>query len=191
MGGRSGQGIGNQVNEPKASYSISDKEYKIAADHDTAFIGRSGLTGDHQNAYKTINAYTKNGYAIVNPELGKGEADKFTEQFAKNLDKALTDPTVPTFKGHVFRYRDTIRARQILAEAQSNIGGIIEFPNFLSTSTTHLQAKSLLLYDIVSKTGKSIRLLSANPDEEEVLFKRHTKFRILKVLGNLIYMEEI
>ena len=44
-------------------------------------------------------------------------------------------------------------------------------------------------YVIISKHGRDIT--AYNQKEQEVLFKRGTKFKVLKVEGNTIYMEEV
>lgn len=76
-------------------------------------------------------------------------------------------------------------------------GDIVIFKSYTSTSKNlNSEFKELpIVLKIISKTGKILNELSAHPEEDEVLFNKNTKFKILNRVENgeqvFVELEEI
>lgn len=74
---------------------------------------------------------------------------------------------------------------------------IVTEPHFLSASKFQIIAQGFgrVLFKIYGKNGKNIEKISKFEREKEVLFKRNTSFRVLKVTNNgfstIITLKEI
>ena len=84
-----------------------------------------------------------------------------------------------SFKGKV--YRGAHLTATSLANHQT--GAIINYPGFLSTSTSREASENFVrnaLLVIHAKKGKSVRNYSQMPQEDEILFDHNSKFKVLK-----------
>ena len=131
-----------------------------------------------------IVAYSGNAYKKTNAQLRSGQLDPATYRHSKQLEKALSK--LPAYDGTVYRKAD-------LTEAQFSkykTGSVTIERGFTSSSTEMGTWSGSYKYQIKSKTGRNITQLSSHPGENEVLFLPNTGFRVTKVSGNVIYMEE-
>lgn len=121
-----------------------------------------------------IYDYTNSIYRNLNAALRSRSVDPDLEAFATTLDHALDK--LANFNGVV--RRGTSLAPE--ARAKYFAGATVLEPAYTSTSIKK-QFQGDDQFEIQSATGKYIAPLSANHSEEEVLFRRGTKFKVLKV----------
>lgn len=155
-------------------------------------------------AEKTILvAYLSHAYAKVNNALRTNAADNDTIIFTKLLNNILSK--LKTYKGVCYRgividsgikRIDTITYGNLLTYYKHNEGKIIEYKEFLSCGKNKdkiirkfMMSDNSLNFTILSKTGKD--LSKYNYEEEEILFKTNTKFKVVNVMNNYIKLEEI
>jgi hypothetical protein len=121
-----------------------------------------------------IYDYTNSFYQKLNPALRQRTRDLNITAFAKTLDLAL-DKLAP-YKGWVKR------GTNFSAETKAKYvkGAIVSDLAYTSTSRNK-QFNGDDQLTIYSKTGRYIATLSATHAEEEVLFKRGTKFLVTEV----------
>lgn len=185
MGGRSGQGI-KTVNS-----GVSEGDYKATQPDDHY---SSKFNGDY-NA-KTINAYTETGY-MVNHHLRKGLTLRDTDkQYIKNLDKSLN--RLPNYKGIVYRSIGD-DGNVLRNQLKNSIGGTVKWSGYSSATRDrtrqnkggHLSGAEKLAFVIRSKRGKRIEKFSGYPHEQEVLFKRNSKFKVVAYRNGKFYLKEL
>lgn len=144
------------------------------------------LTNDEQyamNSYISSSAYTWNDKLRRGVKLTKEEKKQI-----RNLDSALQK--MPTYQGTLYRSVSDFGIPDVQEFIDSHkIGSIKQFPEFLSSSTTVYDDSFPIQYMIQSKNGHDIRKF--NNAEQEILFERMTKFVIMKIVDNVIYMEEM
>lgn len=140
-----------------------------------------------------INQYIGSESYILNETLRKEL--KLTEQqkvFINNLDKALDK--FPKYEGDVTRSvlldKDTLK--DFLEKHKSKNNVIYKAYTSTTVGNRYNNVSNVELH-IKSKSGKDIRKF--NKEEQEILFKRNTKFQIInsKIINNIyhIFMEEI
>lgn len=191
MGGRSAQKL---LAPAEHHYPILEEDYTVVANAEEDYAGSSTFgTGPNEYTFRTINAYTRDGADRINGHIRSGAMSEIDNQFAHNLDEALLNNSITEFSGHVYRISFHSGTDQELLDATGNIGGVISWPTYLSTSKFLINSPGSggIAYNIISKTGKSIETLSKFPSEKEILFGRNTKFRILKVEGRTVFLEQI
>lgn len=148
------------------------------------------LSNEEQYA---INQYISSESYILNEILRKEL--KLTEQqkvFINNLDKALDK--FPKYEGNVTRSilldEDTLKD---FLENHKSKNNVIYKAYTSTTAGNRYNNDSNVELHIKSKSGKDIRRF--NKEEQEILFKRNTKFQIInsKIINNTyhIFMEEI
>lgn len=135
-----------------------------------------------------LNNYISSGSYFINEKLRTSlPLTKNDKDFVSFLDSALNK--LPAFTGTVYR---SIASKTIydIAEfwAAHKVGETICYPAYTSTSTEVYDETMDIQYIIQSKTGHDLR--TYNSEELEVLFGRNTKFKVVKIEGNLIYLEE-
>lgn len=127
-----------------------------------------------------IISYTgKRANLIINKYLwSDNNKSEFINEYCKSLNVALI--ALPDYKD--VTYRGTYFNADY--QALFKVGNIISLKGFTS-STKNKNITKLFSNDwtltIKGKHGKDISALSQSPEEEEVLFKHHTVFKILKV----------
>lgn len=131
-----------------------------------------------------IFQYSKNCYTVINPALyAPLTAKPEVATLAKELDRSLCDQKI--FQGEVYR---GMNLSEELAKTYAE-GAEILSPSFTSTSKQfnigcEFAVKGNALIKIFSKNGREIENLSHHPDEEEVLFRLNTQFKVrLKMTG--------
>lgn len=148
------------------------------------------LSDDEQYA---INQYIGPESYKINESLRSDlSLTKQQEKLLSNLDKMLDK--MPNYEGIVQRslMLDNETLNKFLKTHKA--GRIIKYNQYISTTTgARYNELSNIELHIKSKTGKDIRRF--NKEEQEILFKRNTVFKVIKAekIGNEyhIYMEEI
>lgn len=119
-----------------------------------------------------LQFYIGSGYHCLNRHTRKKGTDPEKSFLVETLNKGLDK--LPSYQGFVRRgakLPPDIRA-------QHQVGKVVEYPSFTSTSTAH-GFGGQDLFVIFSKSGKPI--MSFNDGEKEVLFKTNAKFKVLEV----------
>jgi hypothetical protein len=196
MGGRSGQAVrqGRTATADATRVSLEDyiatwrnPNYKASG----FFISKNPEFSEDYNVL-TINAYTGNAYQ-VNRKIFENTLNDVDRQYVKNLDKALE--ALPKFKGTTFRgIRDPQGTK--LENIRKSVGGTLEWVAFSSTSKDIGRAEKFagpggIIFNIKGKSGRDVIKYSSLDYEQEVLFKRNTKFKINKIIGRTVYLTEI
>lgn len=144
------------------------------------------LTDEEQyamNSYISSSAYTWNDKLRRDAHLSRAE-----KKLIADMDSALKK--MPTYEGTVKRSVSGFGIEDVQKFVASHVpGSKRRFTEFLSSSEDVYDDTFPIQYVIQSKTGRNIQKF--NPGEREILFERDTIFRITKVDGNTIYMEEI
>ena len=149
----------------------------------------SGMMDLSEAEQDAISRYTSSESYTLNEKLRSGEAlTKQEQEWVKNLDSALDK--LPSYQGTVYRSVSEMGIDDVDAFVNAiPVGETISSPAYTSSGTEVYDASFPIQYVIQSKTGKDLRFY--NPDESEILFGRNTYFRITKIEGHTIYMEEI
>ena len=133
-----------------------------------------------------ISLYTGSQYKLINTALRSGGDVLAKYRF---LVDAINDGL-----GKLTPYTGEVRRGVSLAPEiakQYCLGCEVEEKAFVSATTGNVYAKQPYQFIIKSKTGVYIAPISSAPMEEEVLFKSGTYFKVTKVKGHLITMEEM
>jgi hypothetical protein len=139
-----------------------------------------------------IRDYTERGYQQMNHQLRDGEVTKQMQLKVEKLNGALE--RLPDFRGDV--YRGTTINQPSLLDKYREVGSEVVEDAFTSASRSPLKmfAGNARFY-LSSKHGKEIARWSAHPEEEEVLFKPGTRFKVLDFLrsgpNTEIFLEEL
>lgn len=125
-----------------------------------------------------INAKLRNGYTLSETE----------KSMVYSLDMALDK--MPEYQGTVYRSLSDFGIENVDEFVKSYVPGQVKtFSSFISSSEEIYDAGFPIQYIIKSKHGRDIR--QYNYGEKEILFKRNSKFLVIKVEDNIIYLEEI
>ncbi|MFW5651612.1 MAG: minor capsid protein [Acetivibrio ethanolgignens] len=125
---------------------------------------------------------------VLNDKLRHG--DELTEEEKEwiiDLDNALDK--MQDYEGIVYRSVSDFGIGDVDEFINSYVPGCTkEFPSYISSSENVYDESFSIQYAIWSKHGKDIR--EYNQKEKEVLFKRNSKFKVIRVEKNIIYLEE-
>ena len=139
------------------------------------FLAINDYSGEY---YQCMNAYLRQN-KVKSPEI---------EGYIQKLNSALDK--LPNYEGIVIRGADLSPE---LAKIHS-VGAVVTYNAFTSTSTEDL-AWGNDRFIILSKTGKPIMSFSSHNNENEILFKSGTQFKILSMFkeNNLTFyvMKEV
>jgi len=156
---------------------------------DISGIAKNNLS--HEEA-KLIFAYTTNAHDEINTELYSGNPSPAISKFEGLLNDVLDK--MPIHTGTVLRdYTPRIPVQEYLKEFADLVGTekLKVFKGFLSTSKNPRHDwGSKVKFNIQSKTGRLIENISSHAPEQEVLFQSMSAFKVIKVEGNIIYLEE-
>jgi hypothetical protein len=145
----------------------------------------------HEEA-KLIFAYTTHAHDEINTELYLGNPSPAISKFEGLLNDVLEK--MPIHTGTVLRdYTPRIPVQEYLKEFSELVGTekLKVFKGFLSTSKNPRHDwGSKVKFNIQSKTGRLIENISSHAPEQEVLFQSMSAFKVTKVDGNTIYLEE-
>jgi len=147
---------------------------------------KSGILSDAETT--AVKRYVSSDSYRLNSALrGEQPLTESLRRFRDNLDAALEK--IPVYTGVTYRSVSDFGIPDVgefLKKYQP--GTVIEFPSYLSSGTKVYSPEFPIQYVIYGKTGRDLQ--QYNPNEFEVLFPRGRKFRIQKVDGSIIYMEE-
>lgn len=135
------------------------------------------------NLYKSAKSYQINsalrGEMPVTPEI---------EAIAGDIDRALEK--LPVYEGTVYRSlrSDAMPDTESFLQAHSP-GNFVTYPAYTSSGTEVYDDGMDIQLVIQSKRGRDMR--AHNPMEQEVLFKRGSKFYVEKREGDTIWLTEI
>ena len=150
-----------------------------------------------------ISNYTDRGYRFANDFTSKGLGDpkwireikekaaEVVETYRRNLEASLD--LLPGYKGHVYRGEDDLGGKT-LAFMKQMVGKTYKTDIFVSTSASSSGAFSgqiNYVIEAIGKRGKDIEKFSFHPHETEVLFNRGTSFKVLKVEGSTVHLQDV
>ena len=148
-----------------------------------------------------LNQYTGDNFLGLNKALNRNDFSTYKKQI-NLMDSALDK--LPNYKGQVVRTVNLRGMDKNVIEAfsqQHQVGKMVRYDQYLSTSHKGyyggtIGGKHRINMIIDSKTAKKIDQFSRNPDEYEALFKRGSKFKVVKITegqyGDInMYMSEI
>ncbi len=167
--------------------NIKFREWKEKYVDVPAQSGIIPLTGSEERALK---AYVSSDSYKINEKFRRGAALTGRErQFIESLDRALDK--MPEVQGTVYRSLSKgLEIEDVDAFVVSHVIGVPKQFNAYTSASLDVYDKSMeIQYVIASKHGKN--LLSYNPAEKEILFKRDTVFVPTRIDGHTIYMEEL
>lgn len=155
----------------------------------------------------SLKNYTMGGYKPYNQHLRDSMSDStktYIEPHLKSIELSIKMAesaleSMPNFSG--IAKRATALNRKTYDFYKNNIGKEISEKGFLSATTSQdMSAEELLnnfvefssestrvVFIINSKNGKSVKELSEYPDEEEIMFKPNSKFKIKSIQENNKY----
>lgn len=144
------------------------------------------LSFDEESALKE---YISSGAYKVNPQLREGlPLSETLQKHVENLDAALRK--MPVYQGEVYRSFSAFGVDSIEAFLASYRPNVVKgFPAYTSAGTAVYDESFPIQYVIQSVTGRDLR--GYNPGEMEILFPRGAKFKVTRVDGNTVYMEEV
>lgn len=132
--------------------------------------------------YKSAKSYPLNYKLRENIPLDDSDIE-----FIKSLDAALEK--LPVYKGTVYRSLSTCDLDDADAfRMQHEVGKVVEYAAYTSAGVDVYDDTMDIQLVITSKTGRDMR--EYNPEESEIVFKRKSRFRVIKIEGGKIYMEE-
>lgn len=175
------------ININKFSDSQPRDEHGRWIDEDTSAIAaKYGLTDDEDTAIKT---YMSSFSYELNEKLRTDtKLDTHEKKIADDLDSALDK--MPKYEGTVYRSMssDMLDDPKKFWQAHQP-GKVVRYRAYTSTSLKVYDASMDIQCIIKSKNGRNVT--SYNPKENEILFKRKTKFIVTKLDDNIIYLEEL
>ena len=141
---------------------------------------------------KAILDYIGSASYGLNDKLRRGLALTETERrWMKELDAALEK--LPAYKGTVYRSVSAFGIENIDDFLLSYHPGAIKtfsaYSAYTSAGTEVYDESFTFQYVIKSASGRDLR--EQNPGEAEILFPRETQFRVIRVDGYTIFMEEV
>ena len=147
----------------------------------------SGILNEDERA--AVTSYISGDSYTINAKLREGISLSPHEQsMAEALDRALEK--MPVFIGTVYRSLSDFQINDMDRFMETYTPGAeVSFPSYLSTSDQVYDPSFPVQYVIISRSGRDIR--SFNPEESEILYKRNSRFRVIKVEGQTIYLEEL
>jgi hypothetical protein len=138
--------------------------------------------------------YTGKGYLAINHQLRRGKKVKVPVAMKKRIAAIQTAmDKLKTYQGKVYRGIASLPKKD---RAGLKPNAIYTDFAFMSTSRVPGEAfgkhsKERWVFEIESKTGVDIQAASNYKKEAEVLFRPGTRFRIKRVVGQRVFMEEI
>lgn len=136
-----------------------------------------------------MNSYISGAAYLWNDKLRRGlKLSGEEKKLIRDMDAALQK--MPVYEGTVYRSLSDFGIDDVQEFIASHVPGTTNvFPEYLSSSADVYDKDFPIQYVIQSRTGRNIQIF--NPSEREILFERNSVFRVTKVEGNVIYMEEV
>lgn len=130
---------------------------------------------------KAVNDYIGFKSYIINEKLRNGtKLDTQEKMLLRKLDSALEK--MPVYKGNLVRdlqFRDTGQREQFLA--LHKIGSIVEYDAYTSTSKQEGYSADFDVKIYIQSACEGRDISSFNREENEVLYKRNSRFRVQNV----------
>ena len=137
---------------------------------------------------RAVNEYVSSGSYKINAPLRTGmQLTEEQQAMVAALDSALEK--MPVYKGTVYRSLDSSMMDLVEFWKKHEAGKNVIYPAYTSASISIYDETMDIQMVIQAQTGRDIR--SWNPGEQEILFSRNTEFRIIRVDGNTVFMEEV
>ena len=142
---------------------------------------------DEKDIYAIDQYKSARSYRINAGLRGEGPLSDADKAIVKDIDKAIQK--LPVYEGTVYRSLSS----DMMIDADSfweryRPGTIVVEPAYTSVSESVYDDGMDIQMVIQSKNGRDMR--EYNPNESEVLFQRGTKFKVVKVEGQNIFLEE-
>ena len=142
----------------------------------------AGLSKLTEAEAAAIHYYTTDGYYLLNLNLrNRQKLSKEMEHVAAAIDSGLDQ--LPAHKGTVFRGLEPIQTIRQMVQDKWKPGSIVSDAGYVSASIKKSVSESFgssINLIIRSRSGRTIAHISDYPTEGEVLFKRGTRFRVLR-----------
>lgn len=150
-----------------------------------------------QNERDSISKYSGSTSYSLNYKLRSNiDLDQYEKELVKNIDKGLEkipNYTKTTYRQIGFDFQGEEEYNKFINYHENN--KIINYSQYISTSKNYNDYEVIdnlkVEITIEGKTGKDIRGLTGLKDENEVLFRRDTRFKVVKVDGNKIWLKEV
>lgn len=172
----------------KTYYVPTDMNYR---EWKGKFVDKKAASSEYELTYAEVGAilrYISPSSITLNDKLRRNE--ELTEdekEWIIDLDNALDK--MQDYEGIVYRSVSDFGIGDVDEFINSYVPGCTkEFPSYISSSENVYDESFSIQYAIWSKHGKDIR--EYNQKEKEVLFKRNSKFKVIRVEKNIIYLEE-
>lgn len=174
---------------------INEKDYEDWL----SFIESGGTTKEWNSLTKknkhAINSYVSSSSYLINDNLRNGyKLDNEQKEIVKNLDDALNK--IHTYEGDLTRsvfFYDHQSLNKFLDEYR--VGNTVTTKQYISTTKGDIYNPDAQIQLIILDSKKGINISAFNPDEDEVLYKRNSKFKVLKryIKNNAMFivMEEV
>lgn len=135
-----------------------------------------------------INSYISGDFYRINRKIRIGEALNAMEQHkVRVFDAALQK--LPIYSGTTYRSLSDFEIEDVNAfVAQYKVGETVAFKEYFATGKEIYDESFPIQYVVNSECGRD--LSEFNEKEQEVLFCRDSEFRIVKVEGHTIYLED-
>lgn len=170
----------------KSLYSLGFDEYIEKVRDNDRVKGEMSKYGINEIEAVTLMAYTDALYSYININILNGYDNQTANEVSEVIESALSK--LPDYKGVVYRgmhiQKDEPFYDSILSLSE---GDEVQFPNFSSSSTNERRGRYFsrgvgrsVFLEIESKSGKFIDNLSYFGNENEVLFKRNSKFKVIE-----------
>ena len=145
---------------------------------------------------RAIAEYSSSKAYILNEKLRNNiQLDKYEQELVNNIDKGLNK--LPNYNNVTYRqigfdFQGEEEYNNFINRHKNN--KYINYEQYISSSKNYndYEVKDKLKVEITieGKTGKDIRGLAGIKEENEVLFKRNTYFKIIKVDVNKVWLKE-
>ena len=182
-------------------YVYTDKQYNsfleknnLVRDYNKEYVNNSWISSLTEDEKYSLNSYISSDSYIINDALRNNyPLDDRLNNVVKNLDSVLDK--IPNSKGIFNRslFFDNEDNYNEFIKSLSSLSGKIKFKSFISMSKDIYDEKDNIRLIMKCKTAKDISMINKN--EQELLLKRNTSFKILKkyyVNGKLfVDMEEL
>lgn len=182
-------------------YVYTDKQYNsfleknnLVRDYNKEYVNNSWISSLTEDEKYSLNSYISSDSYIINDALRNNyPLDDRLNNVVKNLDSVLDK--IPNSKGTFNRslFFDNEDNYNEFIKSLSSLSGKIKFKSFISMSKDIYDEKDNIRLIMKCKTAKDISMINKN--EQELLLKRNTSFKILKkyyVNGKLfVDMEEL
>lgn len=159
------------------------------------YLDKGGTTKEWKSLMKenkhAINSYVSSVSYLINDALRNNYSlTDEQKEIVKNLDDALNK--MHTYEGNLTRsvfFYDQQSVSNFLKEYET--GKTVIVKQYLSTTKGNVYNPEAQVQLIILNSKKGVNISAFNPDEDEVLYKRNSKFKVVRryIKNNVIYIE--